>query len=148
MQFKITQLFTLFIGLAIGLHQVKAQGFEGYYQHPDIHGNTIVFVAEGDIWKVPIEGGLAQRLTTHAEEELSPIISPDGKTIAFSASYEGPREVYTMPLEGGLPIRRTYQGSRARSWTPDGKIIYSTGVFNKFPESQLVTLDLESKTKT
>lgn len=44
--------------MAIGFNQVAAQGFEGYYQHPDIHQNTIVFVAEGDIWKVSIEGGL------------------------------------------------------------------------------------------
>jgi len=135
--------------LAIGVNQVLAQGFEGYYQHPDIHGNTIVFVAEGDIWKVPVEGGLAQRLTTHAEEELSPSISPDGKSIAFSATYEGPIEVYTMPLGGGLPSRWTYsESSSAVGWTPDGKIIYRSGEFSKLPESQLITLDLASKTKS
>jgi len=43
------------------------------------------------------------RLTTHAEEERNPIISPDGKSILFSASYEGPTEFYTMPISGGLP---------------------------------------------
>ena len=135
--------------LTVSLNQLNAQGFEGYYQHPDIHQNTIVFVAESDIWRVSIEGGLAQRLTTHAEEERHPAISPDGKTIAYSATYEGPTEVYTMPLEGGLPTRCTYsEGSRAVGWTPDGKLAFSTSVFNKFPEPQLVTLDLNSKTKS
>ena len=27
---------------------------------------------------------------------------PDGRTVAFSAEYEGPLDVYTMPVEGGL----------------------------------------------
>jgi len=38
---------------------IFAQGFEGYYQHPTLYEETIVFVAEG---------GLAQRLTTHPGE--------------------------------------------------------------------------------
>ncbi len=135
--------------LLIGWGQVAGQGFEGYYQHPDLHQNTIVFVAEGDIWKVAIEGGLAQRLTTHTEEERFPAISPDGKTIAYTASYEGPNEVYTLPISGGLTTRWTYsEGSRAVSWTPDGKIIYRSGEFSKLPNSQLATLDLTTKMKS
>src|ERR1051326_6695666 len=33
----------------------------GYYRFPSVHGNTVVFTAEGDLWRVPIEGGLAER---------------------------------------------------------------------------------------
>lgn len=87
---------------------LSAQGFKGYYRYPDIHGNQIVFTAEGDLWKVSTTGGLAQRLTSHPEEETHAVFSPDGQTIAFSASYEGPTEVYTMPVAGGLPTRWTY----------------------------------------
>ncbi len=126
-----------------------AQGFEGYYQYPDIYNNTIVFSAEGDLWTVPLSGGLAQRLTTHPEEELYPAISPDGKSIAFSASYEGPLEIYTMPIEGGLPIRWTYErdASVANSWTTDGKVVYSTWAYSKVPDNQLVQIDPNSKQK-
>ena len=63
----------------------------GYYRMPAIHGETIVFVSEGDLWRGPTGGGLATRLTTHPGEELQPSISPDGSTLAFTASYEGPR---------------------------------------------------------
>jgi len=136
--------------LTFGINHVIAQGFEGYYQQADIHGSNIVFVAEGDIWKVPIEGGLAQRLTTHTEEERYPTFSPDGKTIAYSATYEGPMEVYTLPLEGGVPTRWTYStGSKAVGWTADSKIIYATAEFSKLPngQSQLVTLDLDTRQK-
>ena len=72
---------------------VYAQGFEGYYRYPDIHGDQIVFTAEGDLWTVSVSGGIARRLTSHPEEETHPAFSPDGTTIAFSASYEGPTEV-------------------------------------------------------
>ena len=51
----------LFILLFIVNHTVQSQGFEGYYQYPDVHGNTLVFSAEGDIWTVPLSGGLAQK---------------------------------------------------------------------------------------
>lgn len=128
---------------------VLAQGFEGYYQFPDIHDNQIVFSAEGDIWTVSLAGGLAQRLTTHPEEERFPIISPDGKTIAFSASYEGPTEIYTMPITGGLPTRWTYErdASIANCWTADGQLVYDTRAYATLPNRQLVTIDTKTKKK-
>lgn len=89
-----------------------AEGPLGFYRFPAIHGDTIVFTAEGDLWSVGAGGGTARRLTSHAEAETSASISPDGATVAFSASYEGPTEVYTMPLNGGLPVRRTWDGIR------------------------------------
>ncbi len=127
----------------------QGQGFEGYYQSSALYNNTIIFAAEGDLWTVPLSGGLARRLTTHAEEERFPTISPDGKTIAFSASYEGPTEIYTMPIAGGLPTRWTYEGdaSIATTWTPDGKLVYATRAYSKVPDNQIVTIDLESKEK-
>ncbi|MDH3710329.1 MAG: S41 family peptidase [Cyclobacteriaceae bacterium] len=127
----------------------NAQGVEGYYRFPSVHDNTVVFTAEGDIWKVNLSGGLAQRLTTHAQEERNPVISPDGTTLAFTASYEGPREVYTMPLTGGLPHRWTYEGetSMVNGWTPDGKIVYDTRAYSTLPDRQLVTIDLSTKVK-
>ncbi len=123
-----------------------SQAPEGYYRFPTIHGETVVFAAEGDLWSVGIGGGTAQRLTSHVEGEGYPAISPDGKTLAYSASYEGPLEVYTMPLEGGLPTRRTYEGGSAIvvGWTPDGKLLYRTRAYSTLPNRQLVSLDIET----
>ena len=127
-------------------HNLTAQ-VEGYYRYPNVHGSTLVFAAEGDLWKVPLSGGQAVRLTTHAEEERYPFFSPDGKTIAYSASYEGPVEVYTMPVAGGLPTRWTYESdlSTVNGWTPDGKILYDTRAFATLPDRQLVAIDMKSK---
>jgi len=115
----------------------------GYYRFPAISGNTLVFTAEGDLWRVPITGGVAQRLTSAQGEESHASISPDGRTIAFSASYEGPTEVYTMPIDGGPPTRRTFEGGSAvvTGWTPDGKVLYSTRHFSTLPNTELATVD-------
>lgn len=117
----------------------------GYYRHPAIHGETIVFTAEGDLWRVGLEGGVARRLTTHPGEESHAAISPDGRTIAFIGHYEGPGEVYTMPIEGGVPTRRTWDGSVSQNavvgWTPDGHILYATRRHSGLPNTQLVVLD-------
>lgn len=115
----------------------------GYYRFPAIHGETIVFTAEGDLWQVGINGGAALRLTTHQAEESRPAISPDGKTIAFSASYEGPTEVYTLPLDGGMPARQTFEGANALvvGWTPSGDVLYTTRRFSTLPNAQLARVD-------
>jgi tricorn protease len=119
---------------------------QGYYRYPAIHGDTIAFVAEGDVWTVGVNGGVARRLTSHPGEETHPRISPDGRLIAFAAAYEGPTEVYTMPLEGGSPTRRTYaaEPSIPVAWTPGGRLIYNTQHYSTLPDSQLVELDLSS----
>ena len=97
----------------------------GYYRYPSIHDKAIVFTAEGDLWIVPTEGGPARRLTSHPGQETYAAISPDGKTVAFTAEYEGPAEVYTIPIDGGMPVRRTWDGARAQvtGWTRDGRIL-------------------------
>ena len=117
---------------------------QGYYRYPAIHGDTIAFVAEGDVWTVGVNGGVARRLTSHPGEETNPRISPDGRLIAFAAAYEGPTEVYTMPLEGGSPTRRTYaaEPSIPVAWTPGGRLLYNTSHYSTLPGPQLVELDL------
>ena len=120
-----------------------AEGELAYYREPALHGDTLVFVAEGDLWRVPASGGTATRLTTHPDAERQPALSPDGKTIAFTARYEGPREVYTMPVGGGRPVRQTYGLTRPSiaGFTHDGQLVYSTRRYSTLPDRQLVTKD-------
>ena len=115
----------------------------GYYRFPAIHGDTIVFTAEGDLWRVGVNGGVAQRLTTHPSEESRASIAPDGKTIAFSAAYEGPTEVYTLAVDGGIPMRQTFEGGNALvvGWSPAGEVLYTTRRFSTLPNTQLARVD-------
>lgn len=132
----------LLLGLAVAL-VAAAQAPRGYYRFPALHGETILFTAEGDLWRVGTNGGVAQRLTSHPGVEQNAALSPDGSTVAFAAEYEGPREVYTMPVGGGLPTRHTFDGSEARvvGWTPDGSILYRTIRHSTLPNSQLMRLN-------
>jgi tricorn protease len=116
----------------------------GYYRQPALFKDTLVFVAEGDLWKVPTGGGAASRLTSHPGDESLPAFSPDGRTLAFVGRYEGPTEVYTMPAAGGLPVRRTWDAGQLTfvGWTPDGKLLYATDAHSTLPSTQLVELDV------
>jgi tricorn protease len=120
-----------------------AGGTLGFYRFPALHGEVVVFAAEGDLWRVPVSGGVAQRLTTHAAEETDPAISPDGRTLAFTARYEGPAALYTMPLAGGMPKRWTYEADPAvaTTWTPSGELVYTTAHYSTLPQNQLVRLN-------
>ena len=107
---------------------VCAQAETAYYRDPSLHGNTLVFTAEGDLWRVPVEGGGARRLTTNAGLESQASISPDGRLIAFVGSYDASPEVYVMPMTGGAPKRLSFDGAgvRVQGWTPRGEVLYMT----------------------
>src|SRR4051812_49430488 len=86
---------------------VRAQQ-KGYYRSPSIHGNTVIFTAEGDLWKYDLAAGTTARLTTHQGVETNAVISPDGKQLVFTGQYEGVSELYLMDINGGVPRRLTY----------------------------------------
>lgn len=109
----------------------------GYYRYPSLHNETVIFTAEGDLWTVPLTGGTARRLTSHPAEELQAHYSPDGTTIAFTASYEGNAELYTMPATGGLPVRKTFIGAASAGWTPEGQPMITTSAFATLPDLQM-----------
>ena len=113
----------------------------GYYRDPAVHGDTIVFTSEGDLWTVSVHGGAAHRLTSAPGKEDMATISPDGLTVAFRAQYEGPEEIYTMPIAGGLPQRQTWDGgAEPVGWAPDGRLIITTTRYATLPDPSLVLI--------
>jgi tricorn protease len=133
----------LFVLFCVSLKADNKPGTRpGYYRFPAIHGDTIIFTAEGDLWSVSAKGGPARRLTTGSGMESNAAISPDGATVAFTAEYEGPQDVYTMPIEGGLPHRLTWDGDAVvAGWTPDGKILFRTRRYSNLPDYRLVVIN-------
>jgi tricorn protease len=144
MKFKL-----LLVCLCTGILSSQAQQ-KGYYRTPAIFQNTVLFTAEGDLWKYDINTGSSARLTTHAGLETNPIFSPDGNFIVFSAEYEGFNELYQMPTNGGIPKRLTYNfdggDTRANGFTPAGQLLYRSGRFSQLPSPQLATLNLKTNT--
>ena len=102
---------------------------------PDVHGNQVVFCYGGDLWRAPVHGGAATRVTAHPGQELFPKFSPDGKQIAFTGQYDGDEQVYVVAAEGGIPKQLTYypaQGPltprwgydhQVYGWSPDGHAV-------------------------
>ncbi len=104
---------------------------------PSVGGDKIAFTYAGDLYTVPVDGGKAQKLTSHIGYETFSRFSPDGKTIAFTGQYDGNTEVYLIPAEGGVPQRLAYTATLDRDdigdrmgpnnivmcWTPDGKSV-------------------------
>ncbi len=101
-----------------------AQATTAYARFPAIRGDTVVFTAEGDLWKVAAGGGRAERLTTHPGLESNAALSYDGKWVAFSAAYEGGQDAFVMPIAGGVPKRVSF-GSPATvlGWTAQGQLL-------------------------
>lgn len=79
---------------------------------PDVSETTIVFSCGEDLWTVPIEGGVATKITFHDGQEIHPEFSPDGKRIAFTGEYDGNSDVYVMNEYGGNITRVTYHPGR------------------------------------
>jgi tricorn protease len=94
----------------------------GYYRHPTIHGETIVFVSEDDLWSVDATGGVACRLTANPGRQSHPRFSPDGALLAFVSRDEGPAEVHVMPADGGPSHRLSFLGALTEvvGWDRDG----------------------------
>jgi tricorn protease len=134
----MSRLLMAMLVLGLQLMTTSAAGEEGrLLRFPDVSSDHVAFVWASDIYVAPREGGQAIRLTSHEGLELFPRFSPDGNTIAFTAQYDGPCAVYTMPLSGGTPKRLTYHpgvpiGSERMGpdnvvidWHPDGtKILF------------------------
>jgi tricorn protease len=125
-------LFAVFIILPCFL---AAQDEARLMRFPTVNGNQVVFSYAGDLYTVPVSGGMARKLTTDAGYEMFSRFSPDGSLIAFTAQYDGNTEVYVMPAQGGVPVRLTTTATLGRDdisdrmgpnnivmgWTPDGK---------------------------
>jgi tricorn protease len=93
--------------------------------YPAVSARNVAFVYADDLWIADLDGKNVRRLTSDIGVESHPVFSPGGKTLAFSAQYDGNTDVYTISVEGGSPTRLTWHPDPdfVRGWTPDGKAV-------------------------
>jgi len=118
---RLLLLWLVAAGIASGAQEAR------FMRYPDVNGPSIVFTYENDLWLVSTDGGTARRITTFPGAEYAAKFSPDGKWIAFTATYDGIPSVYLIPAEGGTPERLTYVPGNVQTvgWSPDGtKILF------------------------
>ena len=146
----------LFSLAAMVLFAISAQAAPLWLRYPAISpdGKTIAFTYKGSIYTVSAEGGVATRLTPAANYDLSPIWSPDSKTVAYASNRYGNFDIFTISAKGGSPKRvTTYSGADSPyAFSPDGKRIYygasltdpaSSALFPKAAMSELYAINVE-----
>jgi len=118
----------LFVLMSTFISTVSYAAGTKMLQQPDISADNIAFVYAGDIWLADRDGNNPHRLTSDLASESNPQFSPDGKTIAFTASYNGNADVYTMSIIGGQPKRLTWHpgADTVEDWSKDGKRVVFT----------------------
>lgn len=133
MKLKRFFLFLAFLSASVAFAKEETM----LLRFPAIYENIVVFSYGGDLYSVDKDGGVARKLTSDIGYEMMPRFSPDGKTIAFTGQYDGNTEVFTIPVQGGIPKRITYTATLDRDdigdrmgpnnivmdWTVDGKYI-------------------------
>jgi len=130
----MTRLKLLAAAAVIALSPLAAKAQATLGRFPTLHGQQVVFVAGGNLWEVDRGGGTAWRLTSGTGQDIAPRFSPDGRWIAYTASYQGNVDVYVIPAGGGTPRRLTHHSDVSYppetrhgpnnlvvTWTPDSR---------------------------
>lgn len=97
-----------------------------------------------DIYSSNLAGRQVTRLTRSPAFENDPVVSPDGRRIAFARKVDGRSQIFEMNIDGSHLKRLTHDGRRDRlpSWSPDGRRL----VFISQPGGQFSKRDLRTVT--
>ena len=99
-----------------------------FASHPSLSpdGKQIYFSYDGDIYSVPVGGGQATAVITMPGVQDSPLVSPDGKWLAFSSDIQGGSDVYVVPVGGGQAVQLTFHEAPDTpvGWSPKSDWIY------------------------
>jgi Tol biopolymer transport system component len=79
------------------------------------------------IFRVPIAGGPAERLTINSVDDFNADLSPDGNTVVYHSFQLGNRDIFTQGIDGGQAQPVTSSGPEGQEsyplWAPDGEAI-------------------------
>src|SRR5690606_23064524 len=101
---------------------------EGTWMDVDVapDGDELVFSLLGDLYRLPISGGTAQRITSGPAWDVQPRYSPDGAEFAFTSDRGGGNNLWRIDADGSDPMQVTEEDFRLLNnpaWTPDGRFI-------------------------
>ena len=93
------------------------------------------------IYRVPLGGGEAQRLTNDSGGALWPRWSPDGREIAFQTFHGGRRQAYVASAEGEgvVQVSASADDERGPTWAPDGERLLTLGSWPTQPRWHVFT---------
>jgi Tol biopolymer transport system component len=95
---------------------------------PTGNASTVLFMSRRDgnseIYSVPRAGGPARNLSNDPAEDGLPVLSPDGKSIAFVSNRSGRLAVWAMKADGSsarelFPLEGEYASGANLDWTSE-----------------------------
>jgi tricorn protease-like protein len=117
-----------------GLFAVKAGHLNQITEDPtdtepafSADGRTIAFVRGGDLYSIRPDGSDQRQLTSGAEVDGRPIVSPNGRYVVFErrAAAGAPRDLYTVGINGGgaHALVSSAADEHEATFSPDGCMI-------------------------
>ena len=109
--------------------QLSFETDEGTWMNVDVSddGQTLVFDLLGDLYTIPIGGGLATRISSGQAFDMQPRFSPDRSSIAFISDRDGNFNLWLMDPDGSNPRQVSKEENRevnSPAWAPGGQHVY------------------------
>ncbi len=88
-----------------------------------LYDSTLHLNAE--VFRLPLAGGGAERVTTDPSDDFAPDLSPDGREVAYHSWRSGSRDIFISPVAGGpaQQITATAAQESYPRWSPDGRAL-------------------------
>jgi len=108
--------------------EIRIDTDEGSWMNLDASpdGRLIAFDLLGDIYTMPVAGGVPTRIAEGLAFEHQPRFSPDGRRIAFTSDRGGGDNIWVMNVDGSDKRQVTQEDFRLMNqptWSPDGRFI-------------------------
>jgi Tol biopolymer transport system component/DNA-binding winged helix-turn-helix (wHTH) protein len=81
-----------------------------------------------DVWITTADGKQQRQLTRDPQNDIMPVVTPDGRHIVFASDRDGARKIWRMEIDGGgLKQLTRGQSDNFPSLSPDGRwVVYSS----------------------
>jgi dipeptidyl aminopeptidase/acylaminoacyl peptidase len=94
------------------------------------NSQRIVFSRDSDLWTLGVGATEPSPLTRDKDDERAPVVSPDGKSVAFYSTRSGHQDIWIVPSDGSAPPRALTSAAMAiddtrfaPAWSPDSRQI-------------------------
>ncbi len=129
---KLAEELEPLLGPSGGITPVGQEAVHRGRRRALLAAGAAVVLAAGAFWltrpePVAIEVGTARRLSTAADLELDPAVSPDGRLIAYASGRNGSLRIQVRQVDGGDPVMIADDlggNQRMPTWSRDGTRVY------------------------